>query len=109
MLAPLPSPLSPLPLSLPLAVKLSVIIPCWNEEHNLPVLHQRLTETVARAAEDYELIFVNDGSRDNTLAVLRELAAKDPRTRFVSFSRNFGHEIAVAAGLDRATGDAAVL
>jgi len=90
-------------------MKLSVIIPCWNEEHNLPVLHTRLTETIAGVCEEHEFIYVNDGSRDNTLGVLRELAAADASVKFISFSRNFGHEIAVAAGLDKATGDAAVL
>lgn len=90
-------------------MKLSVVIPCCNEEKNLPTLHKRLTETVSKAAADHELIFVNDGSRDRTLDILRELASVDPRVRYVSFSRNFGHEIAVAAGLDRAVGDAAVL
>ncbi len=90
-------------------VKLSIIIPCLNEEANLRTLHERLTRVASAASEDHELIFVDDGSRDSTLGLLRELAANDPRVRYVSFSRNFGHEVAVAAGLDRATGDAAVL
>ncbi|MBY0311459.1 MAG: glycosyltransferase [Phycisphaerales bacterium] len=83
-------------------VKLSVVIPCYNEEKNLDVLHTRLTEVVSRCTDDYELICVNDGSRDRTLEGLRTLAAKDPHVKFLSFSRNFGHETAVAAGLDRA-------
>lgn len=93
-------------------MKLSVVIPAYNEEKNLDVLHTRLTtvlEKCAPAVTDFELIFVNDGSRDGTLAGLQRLAAADPRVKFLSFSRNFGHETAVAAGLDRADGDAAVL
>ncbi|MFN7020963.1 MAG: glycosyltransferase family 2 protein [Phycisphaerales bacterium] len=90
-------------------MKLSIIIPCLNEEANLRTLHERLTRVASAASEDHELIFVDDGSRDRTLGLLRELAASNPRVRYVSFSRNFGHEVAVAAGLDRATGDAAVL
>ncbi len=83
-------------------MKLSVIIPCYNEEKNLEVLHRRLTEVVSRCSSEYELICVNDGSRDGTLEGLRRLAERDPRVKFLSFSRNFGHETAVAAGLDRA-------
>ncbi len=94
------------------ALKLSVIIPAYNEEKNLRVLHERMTavlEKCAPAVGEFELIFVNDGSRDGTLEGLRRLAEVDPRVKFLSFSRNFGHETAVAAGLDRADGDAAVL
>ena len=93
-------------------MKLSVIIPAYNEEKNLDVLHARLTgvlEKCAPAVREFELIFVNDGSRDGTLDGLRRLAEQDPRVKFLSFSRNFGHETAVAAGLDRADADAAVL
>jgi glycosyltransferase involved in cell wall biosynthesis len=90
-------------------VKLSVVIPAWNEEKNLPLLHERLGRVAAASTDDYELIFINDGSRDGTLAGLRALAAADPHVKYLSFSRNFGHEAAVAAGLDRATGDAVAL
>src|SRR6185436_8244313 len=72
-------------------------------------LHARLTAVLERCCDDHELILVNDGSRDATLEHLRRLALADTRVRFLSFSRNFGHETAVAAGLDRADGDAAVL
>jgi polyisoprenyl-phosphate glycosyltransferase len=88
---------------------LSVVIPAYNEERNLDLLHRRLTDVLERSVDRHELIFVNDGSRDQTLAGLRSLAARDTRVRFLSFSRNFGHEVAVAAGMDRATGDAVVL
>lgn len=90
-------------------MKLSVVIPAYNEEQNLPVLHERLTRVLEQCADEHEIIFVNDHSRDGTLDVLRRLAAADPRVRYVSFSRNFGHEIAVAAGMDRAEGDAVVI
>ena len=92
-------------------MNLSVVVPIYNEEANIPELHRRL-----RAVLDglplpggYELIFVNDGSRDQSLALLRALAAADPRVRYLDFSRNFGHQIAVTAGLDRARGEAVVI
>ncbi len=90
-------------------MKLSVVIPAYNEEQNLPTLHARLTAVLTACAEDHELIFVNDHSRDRTLEVLRRLAETDPRVRYRSFSRNFGHEMAVAAGMEAATGDAVVV
>lgn len=96
-------------------MKLSVVIPAYNEEKNLEVLHARLVGVLEKCApphsavSSFELIFVNDGSKDGTLEGLRRLAERDPRVKFLSFSRNFGHETAVAAGLDRADGDAAVL
>jgi dolichol-phosphate mannosyltransferase len=89
-------------------MKLSVIIPAYNEEKNLSVLHARLTGVLERSLPNgftHELIFVNDGSRDRTLDGLRALSQQDPRVKFLSFSRNFGHEAAVAAGLDRAADD----
>jgi glycosyltransferase involved in cell wall biosynthesis len=90
-------------------VKLSVVIPTFNEEPNLALLHRRLTAVLSGCANDHELIFVDDCSTDGTLSGLRQLAAADRRVRFISFSRNFGHEIAVAAGIDRAFGDAVVI
>lgn len=89
---------------------LSVIIPVFNESENLPLLHTRLTATVGAITPEYELIFVNDGSRDSSMQVLRALAAQDPEhTRFLDFSRNFGHQIAVQAGLDHCVGQAVVI
>jgi dolichol-phosphate mannosyltransferase len=72
-------------------------------------LHGRLSETASACCDELELIFVDDGSTDGTLAALRRLGAADPRVRYLSLSRNFGHEVAVAAGLDRADGDTVVL
>ncbi len=90
-------------------MKLAVVIPAYNEEKNLDALHARLTAVLERCADDHELLFVNDGSRDATLDGLRRLAAADARVRYISLSRNFGHEVAVAAGLDHADADATVL
>lgn len=86
--------------------KLSLVIPCYNEEKSLPFLYKALcdvTETMKK--ENFEFIFVNDGSTDNTVKVIRELLNKDNRIRYISFSRNFGKEAAMYAGLEASTGD----
>jgi dolichol-phosphate mannosyltransferase len=90
-------------------MKISVIVPAYNEEQNLPILQARLSSALEACLCEHEIIYVNDGSRDETLRVLRELASADPRVKYLSLSRNFGHEVAVAAGLDRAEGDAVAL
>nr|WP_210514836.1 glycosyltransferase family 2 protein [Hymenobacter terricola] len=90
-------------------VNLSVVIPIYNEEANIDALHDRLTGVLAQMAVTYELIFVNDGSADRSLALLLALAARDERVRYIDFSRNFGHQIAVTAGLDLAVGDAVII
>lgn len=89
---------------------ISVIVPCYNEEEVLLATHERLSQ-VLNALRDYryELIYVNDGSRDQTLPMLRQIAAADSRVKLLSFSRNFGHQIAITAGLDYCSGDAAVV
>jgi glycosyltransferase involved in cell wall biosynthesis len=88
---------------------LSVVIPLYNEEAVLPLLVARLNELLGGLDCDAEIIFVDDGSRDETLSVARQVAKKDPRYRLISFSRNFGHQIAITAGLDFAEGDAVVI
>jgi dolichol-phosphate mannosyltransferase len=90
---------------------LSVIVPVFKSEEIIPETHRRLTETLTSLGPelDYEIVFVNDGSPDGLLEVLRGLAARDPHVRAISLSRNFGHQIAVTAGLDAARGDAAVI
>lgn len=89
---------------------LSVIVPCYNEEEVLEETHRRLTAVLTQLEElTYELIYVDDGSRDQTLFLLRQLQAADPHVRVVSFSRNFGHQIAVTAGVEHASGGAVVL
>lgn len=88
---------------------LSVIIPCYNEEAVLRATHERLTNVLKGMNVDYELIFVNDGSRDRTHELLVELQVFDPHTRVLLLSRNFGHQIAVTAGLEATAGDAVVI
>jgi polyisoprenyl-phosphate glycosyltransferase len=88
---------------------LSVIIPCYNEEDVLRTTHERLTRVLSGMNEDYELIFVNDGSRDATQEMLTELQLFDPHVRVLLLSRNFGHQIAVTAGLEEAAGAAVVI
>ncbi len=87
---------------------LSVIVPMYYEQEVARECHRRLTE-VLDGKYDYELIYVNDGSTDNTLPILKELAAQDKRVRVISFSRNFGHQVAVTAGVHHAKGDALVI
>ena len=88
---------------------LSLVIPVYNEEVVLPLLHPRLQEFLTRLALPVEVIFVNDGSKDRSLELLRVLAAEDPRYRVVSLARNFGHQAAITAGLDYARGEAVVV
>ncbi len=92
-----------------LASHLTVVIPLYNEEQGLPELNRRLRETLEGGGIPYRLLFVNDGSRDGTLGLLRSLAASDPRVRVLSFSRNFGHQISISAGIAHADGDAVVV
>ncbi|MEI7895190.1 MAG: glycosyltransferase family 2 protein, partial [Myxococcales bacterium] len=88
---------------------MSLVIPVYNEEVVLPLLHPRLQEFLTRLALPVEVIFVNDGSKDRSLELLRVLAAEDPRYRVVSLARNFGHQAAITAGLDYARGEAVVV
>ncbi|MBQ4074875.1 MAG: glycosyltransferase family 2 protein [Clostridia bacterium] len=87
----------------------SVIVPCYNEEAVLHETHKRLTQVLSRMDGSYEIIYVNDGSRDKTPQILRELAASDCHVRAIMFARNAGHQMAVTAGLDYAAGDAIVI
>ena len=88
---------------------LSVVVPIYNESGNLPELHQRLTAVLIKMGVIYELVFVDDASSDESLAVIESLADADPKVRYLSFSRNFGHQIAVTAGLDVSKGNAVVI
>lgn len=86
--------------------KISIIVPCYNEEKSLPFFYEELTKhTNSFENIDFEFIFVNDGSSDNTLAVIKDLLENDPRVKYISFSRNFGKEAAIYAGLEKSTGD----
>lgn len=88
---------------------LSVVAPCFNEEGVLHELYRRIRQVLDDAGESWELVLINDGSRDRTAEIMRELHAADPRVKVVDFARNFGHQIAVTAGMDYARGDAVVL
>ena len=86
--------------------KISIIVPCYNEEEALPHFYSEIDKISKKMKNvDFEFMFVNDGSRDNTLEEFRKLAKKDKRVRYISFSRNFGKEAAMYAGLENATGD----
>ncbi len=89
--------------------ELSVIVPIFNEEANIFALHQRLSSVLALLNVSYELLFVNDGSADKSIHLLKALAMKDERVKFIDFSRNFGHQIAVSAGLEYANGEKIVI
>ena len=86
---------------------LSIVVPCYNEEQTLPAFWKEASAAVARLPEDVsvEYLFVDDGSRDGTLRVLKDMAAKAPEVRWLSFSRNFGKEAALYAGLEHAKGN----
>lgn len=86
-----------------------MIIPSYNEERNVGIMHERLTKTLSEITDSYEMIFVNDCSKDQTLLRIKELAERDSHVKYLSFSRNFGHQIAVSAGLDFCTGEAVVI
>lgn len=88
---------------------LSIVIPVFNEEHGLNELVSRLTPVLDATGADWEVIFIDDGSRDRTLQIVEALHAKEPRLKAIALSRNFGKEIAVAAGLRYASGDATIL
>ena len=86
--------------------QLSIVIPCFNEEACIPELHRRLTGAAAEAVgNDYEIVLVNDGSRDGSWSAMQKLAAKDPRVVGVNLSRNHGHQLALTAGLDLCRGE----
>ncbi|WP_448572906.1 glycosyltransferase family 2 protein [Trichothermofontia sp.] len=87
----------------------SIVVPLYNEEAMLPLLYQRLQGVLAQLAGTSEVILVNDGSRDRTLDLLRELHHQDPRICYLSLARNFGHQIAVTAGLQYARGQAVIV
>lgn len=92
-----------------LVMVISCVIPCYNEEASLPYFYDEITRVVKNMKLggdlDFELIFVNDGSKDNTLNVLKEFARIDSQVKYISFSRNFGKEAAMYAGLQKSTGD----
>lgn len=90
-------------------VEISVVVPIHNEERNIPELYERLQKTLIQISQQYEIIFVNDGSKDNSLNEILKIAEIDSKVFYINFSRNFGHQIAVMAGLDASSGQAVVI
>ncbi len=89
--------------------KIAVVVPFLNEERNLPVMLDRVAKTMEGQPEDWEIIFVDDGSTDGSAAWVAEAARKDPRVKMLRMSRNFGHQIAITAGMDHSNADAVVI
>ncbi|MHC5247745.1 glycosyltransferase family 2 protein [Enterococcus sp. LJL90] len=83
---------------------LSIVVPCYNEEESIPLFYAEMEKVQQLVEDEFEYIFVNDGSKDNTLGVLRELAQQDHKVRYISFSRNFGKEAGLLAGLEATRG-----
>ena len=90
--------------------KITILIPCYNEEASLPFLYEALQNLMAGCPNyEWELLFINDGSKDNTLQIIRQLRSNDKRVCYIDLSRNFGKEAAMLAGFDYATGDCVVI
>ena len=95
-------------------VRLVIVVPCYNEQEVLPLFYNEINKVIAQMQSEYddlefELLFINDGSKDNTLKMLRELSASDNRVRYISFSRNFGKEAGMFAGMENSKGDYVVV
>jgi len=89
--------------------KISVIIPIFNEESNITGLYTRLKTVIDKIQIPYEFIFINDGSKDNSILLIKQIASIDSGVQYIDFSRNFGHQVAVSAGLDKCTGTKIVI
>ncbi len=87
----------------------SVVVPVFNEEENLELLHRRLSKVLENLCQDYEIIFVDDGSTDNSLEIMRKFRKVNERVKVISFFRNFGHQTAITAGIDYASGSAVIV
>lgn len=88
---------------------ISVVVPCYNEEESLPELYRRVAKVLDGCTDRWELVLANDGSRDKTADVMRDLVEKDPRVRAVDLARNFGHQLCLTAGLDHARGEVVLM
>lgn len=88
---------------------ITIVIPCYNEEDVIDLTYQKLKDLLSKTSYDQELIFVDDGSHDKTLDLLHGMQKKDPCVRILSLSRNFGHQLAITAGIQHATGDVVVV
>ena len=86
--------------------KISVIVPCYNEEETINYFYQKIVNVATKLKKyEFEFLFIDDGSHDNTLKIIKELLIKDKRVKYISFSRNFGKEAAMLAGLEYSKGD----
>lgn len=92
-----------------MAIEISVIVPVLNEEQNLHELYSRLSTVLKKLCHNYEIILVDDGSKDNTLFAIEKFAAEDGNVKYISFTRNFGHQVALFAGLEKCNGQYIVL
>jgi glycosyltransferase involved in cell wall biosynthesis len=90
-------------------IQLSIIIPVYNEEKNLPIIYERLLKVVAALGVSYQFIFINDGSVDDSINIIKTFSKENQNVKYIDFSRNFGHQVAVTAGLDICEGDATVI
>lgn len=90
-------------------IRYSIVVPVYNEEEVIQETHKRLTKVMEETKESYEIIFINDGSRDRTLELAEEICKKDKNIKVLNFSRNFGHQIAVTAGMEYSCGQAVVI
>lgn len=87
----------------------SIVAPVFNEEETVPYFYREVVAVMEQLGEPFEIVLINDGSRDGSYRVMREIHAQDPRVRVIDFSRNFGHQIAISAGLDHARGQCVVI
>lgn len=87
----------------------SVVIPIYNEEENIPILYERLTQVLSHVDLDYEIVFVDDGSTDHSVSMLYQITETDPRLILVELARNFGHQVAISAGLEFARGKGVII
>lgn len=90
-------------------MEISIVVPLYNEEKNIRLMHDRLVSSILKISSNFEIIYVNDGSKDNSFLELLKLSNEDERVKYINFSRNFGHQIAVTAGLDYSKGAAVVI
>ena len=90
-------------------IDISIIVPMHNEEGNVNLFYQRASNTLKQLDVSYEIIFINDGSKDNTQSLIYQLSKQDDAVKYIDLSKNFGHQIAVSAGLAHATGNAVVI
>jgi len=88
---------------------ISIVSPIYNEEGNVQVFYDELNKVVSNLKYDYEILLVNDGSKDSSLLILLDIASKDDHVKIINFSRNFGHQLAITAGLDNTKGDAVII